>query len=692
MALIKKGGGKRTSILQKEESSEENDQAQPSAHSPLPRIRTPSSDGDSAVHEVPKPPPPSASHPPAPDASHETQGMSELEALVEGSILQNRYRIEGILGVGGMSVVYRARDMRFKDVKRECAIKEMFQRAPDSQTRMLNLRHFEREASLLAALSHPSIPKVYDFFEESGRVYLVQELVYGKDMEVMLDDKGEPFEELRVGNWAIQICDVLTYLHTHKPEPIVFRDMKPSNALVTPEDRVVLIDFGIARLLDPSSRKGTMIGTEGYAPPEQYKGMAEPQGDIYALGATMHHLLTNSDPRQETPFTFQERPIRKLNANVSEEMEAIVNRALEYDIAARWSNAEELKQALLGVSGMGVVAPKVSTIQSSAPTRSGLGSTKLIWDFTCNDEVRSSPCIGHDIVFIGSYDQHVYAIDAKTGKREWAFKTDGGVSSSPAIWQDLVIVGSEDGAVYGIDMRGGMRRWIFRTEKAVRSSPRMQDRVVFIGSDDQNFYALDGLRGVLIWNYRSRMPFRSSATTSKDDVFVGCDDSHVYCIEIRTTKVKWKQRTQQPVMSSPCYHDGIVYVGSLDTYVYAFDSESGTIIWKCRTGHYVYSSPIVVDEHVYVGSSDGMVYALERKKGRVVWKYDTESQVTSRPCYDNGRLYFGAVDNNIYCLDASSGKRMWKYETEGPVVSSPVVHNDIVYVGSMDHRVYALQA
>jgi serine/threonine protein kinase len=177
-----------------------------------------------------------------------------------GVILQSRYAIEGTLGLGGMSVVYRGRDLRFKDVVRPCAIKEMYQSAPDSNTRLLSLKNFERESGMLATLQHPAIPKVYDFFEENGRIYLILELVPGKDLETVLDEAGGPLPEARVARWAVQICDVLTYLHNHSPEPIVFRDMKPSNIMVTADDRIVLIDFGIARSLTRADRKGTMIG------------------------------------------------------------------------------------------------------------------------------------------------------------------------------------------------------------------------------------------------------------------------------------------------------------------------------------------------------------------------------------------------------------------------------------------------
>jgi outer membrane protein assembly factor BamB len=610
-----------------------------------------------------------------------------------GVVLQGRYLIEGTLGIGGMSVVYRGRDLRFKDVVRPCAIKEMAQSAPDSNTRLLNLKNFERESGLLATLQHPAIPKVYDFFEENGRIYLILELINGKDLETVLDEAGAALPEERVARWAVQICDVLTYLHSHVPEPIVFRDMKPSNIMVTGQDRIVLIDFGIARNLTRPDRKGTMIGTEGYSPPEQYRGLAEPRGDRYALGATLHTLLTASDPRLETPFTFHERPLRQLNPAVSPELDAVVARALEYDMAARWSSADEMKAALLGTPAFGGQAPAPG-MRPAAPVaaRGQPSSTELVWSFKCEDEVRSSPYVSNGMLFVGCYDTNIYALDAGRGEFRWKHATEGGISSSPTVWQDLVLVGSEDGALYALDTRRGSIRWTFRTAKPIRSSPRVEDRMVFIGSDDQHFYALDGLRGTMIWKHRSWMPIRSSACVVNNSVFVGGNDGHVYCFDVRNGGLRWKQRTQQPVISSPTFSEGLVFVGSMDNNLYALDGEGGWPAWRFRTGHFVNSSPCVVGTRVFVGGVDGNLYALEVKNGRLAWKYETGSQISSSPRLEGGRVYFGAVDGFLYCIDAGTGALIWKFQTSGPIVSSPAIFDGIVYIGSMDHQVYALRA
>src|SRR5262245_6138353 len=189
--------------------------------------------------------------------------------LQVNAVLQNRYRITGILGVGGMGSVYQARDMHFPTVTRYVAVKEVLNLASDPSLREMTLKNFEREANILAELSHRAIPKIYDYFSNKDRAYVVMEYINGKDLEAIVNSVPEFLPLDKVTQWALEICDVLNYLHTHQPEPIIFRDMKPSNVMIDQQGSVRLIDFGIAKTFQ-LNQKGTMIGTEGYSPPEQY--------------------------------------------------------------------------------------------------------------------------------------------------------------------------------------------------------------------------------------------------------------------------------------------------------------------------------------------------------------------------------------------------------------------------------------
>src|SRR4030095_1780010 len=305
--------------------------------------------------------------------------------LQAGVTLANRYAIQEVVGLGGMGSVYRARDMHFPNVTKLVAVKEMINTAPDPLVRDTIVQNFEREANLLATLHHPAIPRIYDYFSLESRSYLVLEFVHGKDMETIINEWKNFLPEDQVLTWAIELCDVLDYLHKHKPDPIIFRDMKPSNVMINSSGDVILVDFGIAKSFQ-SGIKGTMIGTEGYSPPEQYRGEATPMADVYALGATIHHALTRRDPRLEPPFPFSERPIRRINSAVSPDLETVVNMALEYNTESRFRTAADMKQALTAV------ARKTGALVRMGP-QPGLVQTsgiKPLWSFKCEDEIRGT--------------------------------------------------------------------------------------------------------------------------------------------------------------------------------------------------------------------------------------------------------------------------------------------------------------
>lgn len=146
-----------------------------------------------------------------------------------------------------MGSVYRARDMHFPNVTKLVAVKEMINSAPDPLVRQTIVQNFEREANLLATLNHPSIPRINDYFSLDSRSYLVLDFIHGKDMEAIISDTNGFLPEEQVLGWAVELCDVLEYLHRHKPDPIIFRDMKPSNVMINSNGDVVLVDFGIAK-------------------------------------------------------------------------------------------------------------------------------------------------------------------------------------------------------------------------------------------------------------------------------------------------------------------------------------------------------------------------------------------------------------------------------------------------------------
>ncbi|MGQ9585745.1 MAG: outer membrane protein assembly factor BamB family protein [Anaerolineae bacterium] len=606
------------------------------------------------------------------------------DTLPPGYCLEGRYEVIRVLGVGGMSAVYQARDLRFRDVERLCAVKEMNNFIPDPRIRQTALQAFRREAQILASLSHPAIPKIYDYFSEGSRSYLVLELIQGKDLETLLRETTDPLPVEMVVDWGSQICDVLAYLHQNRPTPVIFRDLKPSNIMLNQHQMIVLIDFGIAKLFQAGQR-GTMVGTEGYSPPEQYRGMVDTRGDFYALGATLHHLLTRQDPRREPPFSFHERPIRAAHPGVSEELEAAIMKALEYEADARYQTAGEMKAAL-----QAALRRSVAPSAPSGPLTRSSPSMMAAWEFLCEDEVRSSACIAGDRLFVGCYDNNLYALNVHTGQFLWKYATEGGIPSSPAVWKDSVLVGSEDRFVYAVHAEQGTILWTAPTEGGVRSSPRVAYDHVFVGSDDGCLYALHALTGRVAWKARTLGPVRSTPLVDGELVFFGSEDGTVYALDIRNGETRWRFHTSLGVTSSPGLFEQLVIVGSKDHHLYALDRKSGWAVWRYRARHRILSSPCVWENRVFVGCADGELYALEADSGRLLWKFATEGQITSSPKVADEAVYFGSVDGGVYSVDARNGKLRWRFQTGGAVVASPAIGHGLVFIGSTDHKMYAL--
>ncbi len=274
-----------------------------------------------------------------------------LKPLGEGTLLAGRYEIVRKIGGGGMGAVYLARDRNLGGVER--AVKEMVQSSIEEEQQRKAIEDFRRESLILTSLDHPSIPTIYDYFfdETEGRFYLVMKYISGGDLGKRLRSSPEGrIDERTVTEWAVQVADVLAYLHS-LPSTIVYRDLKPSNIMIDGNTgRVMLIDFGIARSINHEEKGVTAVGTMGYAPPELFSGQVEPRSDVYSLGSTMFHLLTGADP-QNNPlliFDFQKNPRpRQINPGLSDQMERILMRAVEYNADYRFPSSSDMRQVLV---------------------------------------------------------------------------------------------------------------------------------------------------------------------------------------------------------------------------------------------------------------------------------------------------------------------------------------------------------
>lgn len=250
-----------------------------------------------------------------------------------GSVIDGKYEVLKEIGRGGMSVVYLAMD---KHLNKQWAVKEIRKKGSGKKDEIV-VNSLLAEANLMKKLDHPSLPRIVDIIDNGITIYVIMDYIEGESLDKVLAEYGAQPEELVIG-WAKQLCDALSYLHSQKP-PIIYRDMKPANVMLKPEGNIKIIDFGIAReYKELSLADTTVLGTKGYAPPEQYSGQTDPRSDIFALGMTMHHLLTGVDPRNGEAYA----PVRMWNPELSEGIEIIIDKCVQPAAENRYQSCEDL--------------------------------------------------------------------------------------------------------------------------------------------------------------------------------------------------------------------------------------------------------------------------------------------------------------------------------------------------------------
>jgi len=301
--------------------------------------------------------------------------------LKAGEVLRGRYRVNRIIGQGGMGSIYLADDLRLEG--RRCALKEVeHDRTLQGDLLREAREQFLREATILARLDHPNLPKVSDFFSIGSRDYLVMDYVPGKDLRTLMLEARQAntfLAESDVLNWANQLCDALAYLHSQEP-PILHRDIKPGNLKLTPSGLLKLVDFGLVKILAPGEVTITILqgqGTAIYTPLEQYggdSGHTDVRSDIYAFGATLYHMLTGQAPanardRFLSPEIFTSP--RQLNPQLSIRTERAILWAMSLHPDERPENVEIFRQALLGdrptLPRPTLAAPELQDILATGP-------------------------------------------------------------------------------------------------------------------------------------------------------------------------------------------------------------------------------------------------------------------------------------------------------------------------------------
>ena len=314
-----------------------------------------------------------------------------------------------------------------------------------------------------------------------------------------------------------------------------------------------------------------------------------------------------------------------------------------------------------------------------------------MWEFTARSWIDARVTAANGLLFVGSRDGGLYALDEESGSRRWSYRTGDVITGGAAVADGTVFVGSHDGALYALSTAGSLK-WKFESGGRIWSSAAIRDGAVYFGSEDHHLYSLDARTGQLKWKYETEGEVVGGAALADGVLYAGSHDDHLYAVEASSGDLLWRTELGSGIPTTPAVANGLVYVGSWDDHVYAVDTETGALVWNYWTGGYVVSSPTARDGVVYVGSDDGALYALDARTGELRWRSDTDGEVRSSPLLAAGVVYVGSHDGHLYAIDAATGQVMWKYETDAEVGAPPAIVGDIVLVGARDRSLYALRA
>lgn len=345
----------------------------------------------------------------------------------------------------------------------------------------------------------------------------------------------------------------------------------------------------------------------------------------------------------------------------------------------------------------------------SAPVKS---KASLVWTFETKGPVISSPVVADDVVYVGSEDNNLYALDAQTGQLQWSFATSGAVNSTPLVTRGKVLFLSYDGYFYALAQSTGKLIWKFKTGGESKfkvkdyfngsfqpdfwdfylSSAVADDKNVYFGSSDGNLYALDIQTGDKVWQYQTSGSVHSSPALHKGLLVVGTWDSRVYCLKATTGKENWSYTTGRDtaqyvwlgIQASPSIDEQAVYIGSRDGKMYAFDLANGDTLWTNNNFHrsWMPSSAAIGQENIYTGSSDAFsFYSISKATGEINYATKTHAYTFSSPAIDEEMAYIGAANGRMFGIDLASGDIKWQWKTQESQTDTLRVFDD---EGKMD--------
>lgn len=618
-----------------------------------------------------------------------------MESFGTGELVDDRYRILGPLGQGGMARVYRAYDQH---LDREVALKVLRPHLTESDQ-----ERFRREIKALARFSHPGVVAIYDL-GRGDHVYFAMELVSGGPFTDLgpLEPDLEPF--VRFIGAAVSVAEALAYVHH---QGMVHRDLTPRNILMTQQGQPKVMDFGLVQLTEVSrelTRTGFTLGTPHYMAPEQARGDATgAHTDLYSLGAVLYRTVTGVAPfeaENDQAVLFQHVygelvPPHRLNPNVPEALSRLIVSLLAKDSAARPVSGYSVADALRAVRAQ---AESLSPSQrAGGPAQQGLlahgpanpASLTVRWSLQLPEGPQWPAALTavQGFVLVGLRSEEVHILHPADGSLQARFGASDEVNASVVGQGGGLYYSSRDGGLYALRWPGGQPHWQDPEAGVVGSVvPFAGGLLVATG---RGTIEARSCAGETLWRYAGDEAFVTAPVAHRGEVFAVTRSGWLHGVDAATAKSKFRVRLGDSVAQLSA-KDGILLLPERAGDLHAFSLSAREVLWSYDTEGQLWASPLAWEGYVFVASWAGVMRALSLRSGDDLWAFELGARVTATPVIAAGALYCATEAGELIVMDAREGKLLFRDRVSpGPVQASPVVVGDTVVVAALDGTVRA---
>ena len=644
-------------------------------------------------------------------ANEEFCNSCEFPLAETATLIHNRYRMTKPYVFSSFRAVYQAEDV--KDNNRIFSIREFLPNFVNFSEQVVVRGRFESTMKLYSELSHRNLAGISDFFVDGNYFYVVYQFVNGQDLTKYLEThrifRGTGYPESLVAYWALQICDLLDYLHHGFDKPIYAVDLKPAGIVFRQEDEsIVFIDMGIFKLLQILGPH--YIITEDYDAYKKARGKFESTGwDLFCLGNVMFYLLSGVDLIR-LPDSSKVN-ISMLRPDISDRMKEIVTKAVGENGVSSYDDVREIKRDIKDnlhplplrafdfysdFAGKRYRAQKVdwkTYLGSESRTGcKGLGPKvplRLKWKTKLKPSQKFFLTASDDYVYCTSKEGLIYGVHKETGEMEWKFYIEKSIATPGIAAGNMLYYVTPRQDLVAIERGENAFKWKLHIESSLMAPPTIYDDIIFVALYNGMIYAVNSLEGGTLTTYSVDGYLISNPIVYNNVLYVSSLNKKICAIDIDTEDSLWTYESEAGFSASPSIKNDILFAGGYDGTLCAINLETGSPLWTRNFKGSITQSIRATEDMIYFINRNGKLKALTPDRGEVIWERSLGVKDCDIPfCVGHNLVYLVDQNRNLRCIDAYNGKDRYSIRMSHNTVSIPIAaHEQLYLISSTGHIV-----